>query len=1643
MRQLFSLAALLFVTAAPASALSNLVVQVNNAAGAPVPGAEVAALAFVNGNPDAANSRLGMTNASGQATFDALNPAPFNALAAGVSYQIFASSQGFAPSIVDQFNASLNGLTAAAPSASPATITVVLSSAGLSALGEISIDVASATPNSIVFSQVNLKSSGGGAAAYGITNTDGTGAGVMTVHDIHYASSGTYQINVFDPSLNRAISNDVPVDLNASTPVVVAAFLPVADFRSATPPTGSLDNDSGSIGGGLSADIIVTDTASVPVPQVGLSVFGAYQDSFGQWHYDNRGSQTDPSGRASLYGLTAGVTYYASVFGQCASNGVCYEGFQSTAMSSGFGAAPGANDFLYRSTATVVKRTYQLKRIGASSAQIAVNVQDQFGNPLPHAGVSLYPDWTPWATGGTCGSGVRSTPGQANFNTNAATGYVLLSGIPTGSYQLNAYTQYGATSFNGFAFGGGTQNGACPSSQQHLVISSDTTASPPVWVLDPAGVTITHASSVTVVVQVSTASNTGVVSGSLTFPNVVDLSASPVLITLNPQCTGNGPCNGGGFKAFTAASTGPVINYSIPVSSGQAYWMTFTSDYWGAITAGGSQLQVDLNNSTAAYIPVKFAPAGRVLGSLRKPDGSVFVPQSNQFVWVGAGGNQSWGNSQLAADGSFDIGGLLPGVYRFQVGSGSGGIDNNFPYTTKRPAQQLTVTANQDVRQDAYLDNAVAVKPSISVGNLPPMFIPSSCPPNGDCPAQTWETIALPAGSKLGADTLVSILAGGGPEDVSANVAGRFDFQNSTGRIDRCQGQYLSAPGFCVSPIPAKPGSGSSYDFYLIRKGGFDSANIAGGARPHVVVMGSTSNVIVSQSRATIPIFSNMGGPGGSTTTAQGVNMGPATNLSATPQAVLFGTFTITNMINQQQFAQLGGKFDNFLNYLPVVYVYDASGVFKAAGLGVPYPPAEAPFDPQLNASVANSNYTAFRNLIGPSGWGPIGYEIRGLDAGVTYNLVATSPNYPPFKTSVTLGVAQSTTTLNIDFDSNPGSTLSGVVVTTNSTALQNAQVTVSAQGYSATTLTTDASGGWSISGLGAGQYSLAYVAAGYVTQAAIVDVKAASSVSAPTVSMVAANASISGTVYTNNPICPAGSTSCAAFGRTTIAGATVVAYDDTKNVANPTAALPLYRAVTSSSGTYTITGISSGDDYKVFVNAPGYYVVNQSTLAIAGNRSGFDFALKPKPLTVDLYGHVVGANYEFVIANYKQFSDGSARISQSPYALATSTDVSMLFREQPDSQGVTQLLLDYPLSALTTGVTYVMHLEAIPNDPRVSTVTAEVPFGLNLPHNTCQKIDQALLGDESSLTSAGLPSNAVPIDIAGGAGSNSTALSLPAGGVIPIASTAIPSMCMSETDASAANEAKAPGVSTGAFASGVYTMTLSSINYTQKGVDLTLSYDQNGTSISDLAVYTYDSANQKWDAVPGLQTLDPVKGTISVKGLKSLASVLGKKAGTGLMAISDGRGYRPNAIVLRPDDTGIFAVMRPSQVSGGVYTGTTVRVFNFPNPFSLQTKSVTLNTTAGVCAGLTGSVVTDGTVIKYEIPAGISGTGVIRIYTLSGRLVREVDAGHVSPSMCYYTVWDGKNKNGQPVANGVYYGVLSVGGSKQSSGTFKLAVIK
>ncbi|OGR89558.1 MAG: hypothetical protein A2992_03930 [Elusimicrobia bacterium RIFCSPLOWO2_01_FULL_59_12] len=122
-------------------------------------------------------------------------------------------------------------------------------------------------------------------------------------------------------------------------------------------------------------------------------------------------------------------------------------------------------------------------------------------------------------------------------------------------------------------------------------------------------------------------------------------------------------------------------------------------------------------------------------------------------------------------------------------------------------------------------------------------------------------------------------------------------------------------------------------------------------------------------------------------------------------------------------------------------------------------------------------------------------------------------------------------------------------------------------------------------------------------------------------------------------------------------------------------------------------------------------------------------------------------------------------------------------------------------------------------------------------------------------------------------------------------------------------------------------------------------------------------------------------------------------------------------------------------QVDGDASSTPDIEVFNFPNPFNLQSKTKTLNH-----GGSTSDLTTDGTIIRYAIPAAMAGHAAIEIYTLVGEKVRSLNLGAPSTDTYNYVEWNGRNDAGNAVASGVYIGMLKVGSKTKF---FKMAVIK
>jgi hypothetical protein len=134
---------------------------------------------------------------------------------------------------------------------------------------------------------------------------------------------------------------------------------------------------------------------------------------------------------------------------------------------------------------------------------------------------------------------------------------------------------------------------------------------------------------------------------------------------------------------------------------------------------------------------------------------------------------------------------------------------------------------------------------------------------------------------------------------------------------------------------------------------------------------------------------------------------------------------------------------------------------------------------------------------------------------------------------------------------------------------------------------------------------------------------------------------------------------------------------------------------------------------------------------------------------------------------------------------------------------------------------------------------------------------------------------------------------------------------------------------------------------------------------------------------------------------------------------------------------SGMFTVL--NYLGGNLPAGSTkLKVFNYPNPFNLKTKAM------ANAHGATMPASTYGTMIHVEVPTGNDGACHIRIYTLAGELVKDISDTCTGGKYNYFG-WDGRNKDGHEVANGVYYGVVELSGSKpdRKDATFKMVVIK
>lgn len=1613
------------VPGAAQAVLAPLTVHVQDNSGVAVDSVTVAAIQWGMNGPST-YTLVGMTNSAGNATFN---------LELQMGYSIYVSSHGWSPSITDQFNnPDYDSNRHMWPwDATPIYSTFTLTH-NLSGVGMITQSFINATPNKVLFGGLhNMISQMQGAS--GLVMTDGAGAGTLIVENVPFALANTYNIGLYDPEKNKGIGRNVMSDLgdggvNPGTELIAYTGGATLNFDQSIPPSRVENNTRPGDGtaSGASVEGVLVSTNGTAIPHMGLGIRACVGNQWDNW------AHADENGRFQIYGLTPGVTYYIQAMGGCtwSNNGQdnkCYEPFSSpnyTAQDicTANNSLATSNDIVYVSS-DVMYHSITLNEMPPSIGVIKVCVKSSDGDPIPNANVGLNPDGSPWSTVNCVSHNWGPPPddvsnqGFSNTNVNTgADGCATLTGLPSGNYMVNAWTPFSGgmpVPFNagadetwtafGMNGGGDWQQAHCQGTGvDDYRVTVDTSNAQTMYVFDSSGTVVKDGagvdlSSITYMVSVG-GNDSGEVKGTLTFPGSVNLANTPIVITLYGQCMDmNTPCPAGNFKSVTGS--GQTIPYTINVSSGFSYWMNVKGLGWGRVQRGGGDNSIHLQTSSSAIVNMEFAPAGTLRGTVYKPDTSIFTPASNQWVWVDAGNDSGWTGTQLQKDGTFEMTDVLAGVNRISINvSGDGG----FNYAVPSPRPTVNVVAGTTSTLNINLVNANYVGIDFDPSKTPDSSVVS----NNHDSIIGFKVMPVTAGTVIKGETIAEMLFGKGDDQ------GEFRYSSGTvmGHEGPC-GQNWPG-GFCAASLP----SPAVYDFYLMRSGDFgDPSENAGGDMPypHFVLLSSTKNVIVSNEKATAQVW-----PPYSQSSSNGVlvNLTPATDMSARGNATLQGTVTADNFFRQADYDSLGGDFDAFIEYLPVVSLYDSNGAFKAAGIVLPPPDfiAQKEQAGEFESAFAGG-YTQFITMLNEAP--AFGFQIRGLAPSACYTAVMTTPNYPPYQTRTCVGVNGSTTTLSVDLDSavGTGATVRGVVTSTAAVPviLPNVTVTLSGEAAGSRTAITDSSGAYTFEGLAPGSVRLKVSVDGYAAGEGQADL-VGSNTYTKNFALTAAGGSITGTVYSQK----------LPYAKVQ-AGASILAYNDTYNGTHPDSPLPLIKTQTGADGTYRLTGLIPGDVYKVFLKVPGKYTLNQTTTTISGNLAGIDFTMLPKPLDIEVFAKKGDVYFEFTVLNPQDFKDGWVGWSASPFNPVSASTVTMTQLSSGELSG------KIPLSALAPDTTYVLYGAARSYSGK--RVVRELLFGKNYKGNTRQNIDDLILGDDSE-NDTGRKNNELAMDKSG---DNPSGITFPPGAMLPSSGT-IPTCSFKAEDAGAASVAdKVAALGADAFAGDVYTIELTSATHNDnKSIELTLAYDKTTADLDDLSVARYNDTTSAWEEVPAVATINPLKGTVKVK-LKTLASVLSVRPGAAQVNHFDGRQYRVSAAG-SGSSSGTFAVIRPS-VAGDSFSGSKMKVFNYPNPFSLKSKTVTAHNHD---AGNLGTLTTNGTFIHVEVPAANSGACHIRIYTLAGELVNKLTGSCVGGKYNYFE-WNGHNKAGQEVANGVYYGVVQLSGKKPDleDATFKMVVIK
>lgn len=813
--------------------------------------------------------------------------------------------------------------------------------------------------------------------------------------------------------------------------------------------------------------------------------------------------------------------------------------------------------------------------------------------------------------------------------------------------------------------------------------------------------------------------------------------------------------------------------------------------------------------------------------------------------------------------------------------------------------------------------------------------------------------------------------------------------------------EYSTSTGWQTKYMPA-----GQYDFYLILGSSYDP----GGGDEDIIsyqqfgnFIGRVKGVAVQKSD-TNP---NIG------TAAQPIAINI---LGSIGQGSMSGTIQGASMFTDADMDRMFGNFEELFGIIPAMMLYDSAGDLRGFSNGLPG--TEASFLGFENGMQLKDK-AVLRSYLEAN---PLDYGVWGLPPG-RYTAVFNNPNYPPVAKEITL---PDNSAYPFDFDAQQIVTagITGVVKSSaTGAALEGARVFLKHRTVEKFTL-TDSSGAFSFSNLPTGIYRLEVARNGYVTEGAKTSLAGDESKSF-TMYMLPSESKLTGRIFLSKfPT------------QVTKAGVNIVAYDETHNVEAPESYLPKTEVQTDSSGNFEITGVVPGHLYKLSAFYTGKQPEVLEITAEEGNTVISDVTLKDIPPQITI--------------KVKKSADSASKVDvviKSPKALVSAPSCRYNPGQAFDADSaVTLALVPGPnrtyLGQFTVSSSQQYYTVKVTAGDAGNKMEKEFVYDQVSNAKTEQYIQQeSLAGGAVQMDKESEEYSGIELDpgaLSYSTSSAATDYTNLVGGFF----SALPSVRTVKT--SKGNLTIADAVKD-LMASEVYNMDLSNAS-ANKPFTLTLKYDKErgAANANSLRIYQQD-ADGNWQEVPGNYTVDPMLGVLSVDvtslssaytGTSAARTPLGRKR-AGMSAVVNGR-YRPSAT--GTSQSGRFAVLTAPPIVGTVYSGSDFDMYNLPNPFSLKSKTVTLSADA---LGSAGAYATKGTVIKYHLPAGRTGSLKFVIYNVAGEKVRTFNMGTPGAGKVHYFEWDGKNETNQDCASGVYFLMAFMDGKRLGNKAHKMAIIK